>query len=165
MTDGPTCSLCGYAPPADADNPVNSVIAHISSSKGEHEGIGYQQARSMVDGEPDEPVDDPAGITDDSTDADAGDDGDTGGDGGLGLSGNDPFQGAPDTDDSADPDPGSMDDGSMDADDSPSPDSDGSISAGIGVIGALAAVAVAVLSLRQQNRQTDDQQNDGPDLV
>jgi len=103
MTDGPTCSLCGYEPPADADNPTNSVIAHISSSKGEHEGIGYQQARSMVDGDPVEQadgVDDSDDITDEPADADGGEEGDADSDGGLGLSGDDPFESAPEPDES-----------------------------------------------------------------
>jgi len=46
---GISCPVCGWEPDVDADSPRDSVIAHMSSSKGEHEGIGFQKAGAMLD--------------------------------------------------------------------------------------------------------------------
>lgn len=42
------CPVCEWTPDSDVDDPENSVIAHMSSSIGEHRGIGYQKARTML---------------------------------------------------------------------------------------------------------------------
>jgi hypothetical protein len=174
-----SCPVCGWEPDPSVPNPENSVIAHMSSSKGEHEGIGFQKAKQMVwadeeingtdndisgDSGSDTVPDDANGKSDGEASGselgDVGSDSSVAGSSGLGLSGENPFSSSEESVEESEE--------AMDADD---PDSGGSDShdiaeSGAGaVVMALAAVAGAIALLGGRSGSSASQSNDGPELV
>jgi len=174
------CPVCDWKPDDDADNPRNSVVAHMSSSKGEHEGIGYQKAEQMLDvdatmsGDNSDTMDNTASIdadadSDDLDDAAA--DADDASDTGLGLSGPPDTTSATDPSDAADAHQDNTDSDNTDTAtmDNTDPDAAGDADDGASsplAWGLLVAGLVAALAYATPGREqhTTDQQPE-PDLV
>lgn len=166
------CPVCGWTPddPGEKTDEElrNSVIAHMSSNKGEHEGIGFQKAKQMVwadeqvngtaDSGPDngsgvDVGDEPDDLEVDDTD-NAAETADP--DSGLGLSGSNPFDSPDSPDHDPDPDP---------AEESTDPDPDSTESGtGIALVGAVAAIGLAAIGAIR-GRAANSQQTDGPNVV
>jgi hypothetical protein len=158
-----SCPVCGWEPEEGVESPRDSVIAHMSSSKGEHEGIGYQKADAMIDA--DEAVNGTPSQETPDTDSDFESDEEPSEstDGGLGLSGGPPVE-----TDNSDPTPadGTEDEEETDPTPADETESESGSSAGLAVLAGLALAAVAAVRvLRRQAEPANQDESEELDLV
>lgn len=167
-----SCPICDYEPEPDVDDPRNSVIGHMSSSKGEHEGIGFERAGAMLDANDaveseDLQEDDADPVETDDREQNVDDEPDQDDDAGLGLSG-EPDVSTSDQDELEDvEDETTPADATIMPEGDPGDDverADDESDSSLGAVAAIAAVGVAaLLALRHlgqaQDDETDETQN------